>query len=158
VGLLCLFCVLLSATLSQRLGVLFYASPFAFFCFFCGECAVPVSRRDAEAQRFGAFCIYAVCFEASLSQRLGVLFLRFALCVLMCPYVVLFFTQRRKDRKGCGFAVVAVYLSATLSQRLGVLIYASPFAFFCFFCGECAVPVSRRDAEALCLLCLFCVF
>jgi len=129
---LCLFFGFLSATLSQRLWVLIYASPFDYllfllwwmccggfsqrrkgcgcyftlrlmiiFCSFCGECAVLVSRRDAESQRCCPCCVYSLCFEALLSQRLRVLFsLR-----LMCSYVV-YFTQGRKVRKDCVFSVL----------------------------------------------------
>jgi len=83
--------------------------------------------------------IYTLCFEALLSQGLGVL-------AYASPYVFLcdlmWFISRKgaKLAKAAGFlCLFCVLLSAALSQRLCELIHAPPFAFFCFFCGECAV-------------------
>jgi len=65
-----------------------------------------VFRRGAEAQRLGVFCVFSVCFETALSQRLGVKYVSYA-----SPYVFLcdlIWFISRKDAKlakaGCGFS------------------------------------------------------
>jgi len=79
----------LSAALSQRLGVLIDASPFAFLLFLLWwKMHVLFLAETQGSLRLDLFCVYSLCFEASLSQRTMCVNLRFALCVLMCPYVV----------------------------------------------------------------------
>jgi len=94
-----------------------------------------VSRRDAEAQRLGVFCGFTVLRRAFAELCVSI-YLRFALCVLMCPYVV-YFTQRRKARKDCGFSVFMLYAFERFAfAKAGWVDFTLPFAFFCFFCGE----------------------
>jgi len=114
-------------------------------------CALFISRRDAEAQRFCPFYPYSSCFEASLSQRLGwgSGASGYALCVL-CDLMWFISRKGAKLAKAVGLlCLFCVFLSAALAQRLCGLIHASPFAFFCFFCGEC-MCVFLAEAQRLC--------
>jgi len=84
-GLLCLFFVFLGATL--RKGCVCVISRFAF-CSFCGEvCCVGFSQRRGGAEVIPILCLCCVFWGFAFADAAGVNS-RFALCVLMWPYVV----------------------------------------------------------------------
>jgi len=118
-----------------------------------------ISRKDAKlAKAVGFLCLFCVLLSAALSQRLGGLVLRFALCVLMWFN----FTQGRKARKGYGFPVVILCVfercafakAGWVSFTLRLLLSFVPFVVMC-----CVGFSQRRGgAEVLSVLYVFCVF
>jgi len=63
---------------------------------------------------------------------------------------VVYFAQRRKARKGCGFSVFILYAFERCAFAKAVWVNFTLRLMFSFvpFVVRCAVFISRRDAEA----------
>jgi len=136
VGLLWLLYVFERCAFAKAAGVNFMLRLLIFFCFFCGECAL--RRFLAETRRYCPFYTCALCFEASLSQGLWVF--NFTLR-LMCSYVTLCGLFLAKAQS-CGFAVfiLCAFERCAFAKAVWVNFMLRLLIFFCFFCGECALP------------------
>jgi len=154
-------CVL-SATLSQRLQVLVYASPFASYCSFCDETScVCFSQRRGGAEVLPVLYVFLCVLRLRFRRDCGCYF-RASPYVFLCDLMWFkFHAKAQSPQRLCVSVFVLCVLSATLSQGLCVLVYASPFVIFCSFCGEtsCVCFSQRRwGAEVLPVLYVFCVF
>jgi len=107
---------------------------------------VLVSRRDAESQRCYLFYVFSVCIEASLSQRLDVSYVDFTLR-LMCSYVSLCGSISRSE---------VVPWTKAIYGLIHLVLHASPYVFFCSFCGKMRnVGFSRRRGAFICTIFFF---
>jgi len=124
-------CCAFWGTLSQRPGVrhvLFHASPFVFFCFFCGL----FHAKAQSSQRLSIFCVCFLCFWALRFRKGCVGYFTLRLLLSFVPFVVnvpcIFLAETRRRRGFARSMVMLCIRGFAFAEAIGETRIISRFA------------------------------